>query len=313
MTRSTRIALLLGAAVMACSSGLAFAHMDGPPPPDGPMDGIVHRETMADRLLAEFDTNKDGKITKAEFNGVIGTRFAAATHGGKEMTPEQFAAIHQGDFQKHSADMFRRLDWNGDGRLTLDEFTAPQRAHFQMMDHDGSGVVQCNPYQHADFREGPPPPGDDQDRGGYHRGGYRHGGFDYGRFELARFCGDSDVTRDGKVTRAEFDTIMGRHFQQASGGQAFMTLAQFTAQMSVHYRDMNDRMFQRLDKDDDGKLTMAEFSASELRTFDRLDRNHDGVIDADELKPQDHDGGYGGDHRHDRGDDRDRPPRDEDN
>ena len=87
-----------------------------------------------------------------------GTRFAAATHGKTEMAPEQFAAIHQGDFEKHTAEMFHRLDWNGDGRLTLEEFVAPQRAHFEMMDHDGSGTVQCNPVMHADFHPGPPPP-----------------------------------------------------------------------------------------------------------------------------------------------------------
>jgi Ca2+-binding EF-hand superfamily protein len=309
MTRNIKFALFLGTAMAIGGSTLAFAHMDGPPPPDGPMDGIVHRERFEDRLLREFDANKDGRITKAEFNGVIGTRFAAATHGAKEMTPDAFAAIHQGDFEKHTGEMFRRLDWNGDGKLTLDEFVAPQRAHFQMMDRDGTGTVQCSPVQRADFRPGPPP-GGDEDRDGQHghrdfQHGFRHGGrFDYGRFELARFCGDSDVSRDGRVTRAEFDSIMGRHFQHATGGAPFMTLAQFTAELAVHYREMNDRMFDRLDKDGDGKLTMAEFAAPELKLFDRLDRNHDGVLDADELKPR---GDRDHDHPHDsddhRGDD----------
>jgi Ca2+-binding EF-hand superfamily protein len=275
--------------------------MDGPPPPDGPMQDIVHRDRMADRLLAEFDANKDGKITKAEFNSAIGTRFAAAAHGAKTMTPDQFAAIHQGDFQKHTADMFRRLDWNGDGRLTLDEFVAPQRARFQMMDHDGAGVVQCNPYRQAALRADAPRESESY----YRRGGYSQGGsFDYGRYELARFCGDADVSRDGKVTHAEFDTTMNRRFQQASGGQAAITLAQFTADMAGRYRAMNDRMFERLDSDGDGKLTMAEFSASELRTFDRMDRNHDGVIDAEELKPRDRDRGGDWGRAHDRGGDR---------
>ncbi|HWD28348.1 MAG TPA: EF-hand domain-containing protein [Rhizomicrobium sp.] len=297
MARNIKIALLVGATALFGSATLAFAHMDGPPPPDGPMEGIAHRPPFADRMLEEFDSNKDGKITKAEFNGVIGARFSAATHGRKAMTPEEFAAIHQGDFERHAADMFHRLDWNGDGKLTLDEFVAPQRAHFQMMDRDGSGTVSCNPYQHADFRQ-------DADRGRNDGGFHRRSGFDYERFALQRFCNDSDVTRDGKVTRAEFDTAMNRHFQEASNGQPAMTLAQFAAQMAVRYREMNDRMFARLDEDGDGTLTMAEFSASELRTFDRLDRNHDGAIDAEELKPRDRgDGGRGRD-QHSRDDDR---------
>lgn len=320
MTRHTKIALLLGAAVVVGSTGLAVAHMDGPPPPDGPMQGLVHRERLNDRLLAEFDANKDGKITRAEFNNVLGTRFAAATHGGAAMNEDQFVAIHQGDFQKHAAEMFHRIDWNGDGRLSLDEFTAPQRAHFQMMDREGAGVVSCNPVMHADFRpEGPPPPPDAPPPGAWRghgggpgsvggrrfggRGGFGGHGGGFGR---ARFCGDSDISRDGKVTRAEFDTIMSKNFASASGGAPFMTLAQFEADQASRYREMNDKMFKRLDKDGDGKLSMAEFSAPPLKMFARLDRNNDGVITADEMKPRFHGhdrGGWGHGRR-----DGDRPP-----
>jgi Ca2+-binding EF-hand superfamily protein len=280
MTKNTKIALLLSTAVMIGGSSLAFAHMDGPPPPDGPMQGLLHRSKLSDRLLQEFDANHDGKITRAEFNNVLGTRFAAATHGGPGMTEDEFVAIHQGDFQSHAAEMFHRIDWNGDGRLTLDEFAAPQRAHFQMMDRDGTGTVSCNPVTHADYRPAP------QDGGrGRHAGGHGRGTGGFGR---ARFCSDSDVSRDGKVTRAEFDTTLSKHFQSATGGAPFMTLEQFTADQAAHYRDMNDKMFKRLDKDHDGKLTLAEFAAPPIKMFDRLDRNRDGVITADEMKPRSH-------------------------
>lgn len=297
MTRNTKIALLLSAAVVLGGSTLAFAHMDGPPPPDGPMQGLVHRARLADRLLAEFDANKDGKITRAEFNNVLGTRFAAATHKAGGMTEDQFLAMHQGDFQQHAAEMFRRIDWNGDGKLTLDEFTAPQRAHFQMMDREGTGTVSCRPMMHADFRSGgEPPPDAPSERGGWHGGdhGGRFGGHGFGGrggpggFGRARFCGDSDVSRDGMVTRAEFDTIMTKHFQEASGGAPVITLAAFTANMAERFRDMNDKMFKRLDKDGDGKLSLAEFAGPPLKMFDRLDRDHDGTITADEMKPRFH-------------------------
>ncbi|HJW41852.1 MAG TPA: EF-hand domain-containing protein [Rhizomicrobium sp.] len=312
MNRNIKIALLLGAGVIIGGSTLAFAHMDGPTPPDGPMQGLVHRGRLADRLLEEFDANKDGKVTRAEFNNAIGTRFAAATHGAKEMTEDQFIAIHQGDVEKHAADMFHRLDWNGDGRLSLEEFEAPQRAHFQMMDHDGTGTVSCSPVLHADYKPAsgnPPPQNDRRDWHGRGAGAGQpgHRGFGgRGGFGRAAFCNDSDASRDGKVTRAEFDADMAKHFQSATGGQSAMTLAQFTADMSVRYRAMEDKMFKRLDTDGNGRLTMAEFAAPPLKMFDRLDRNHDGVITADEMKP--HFRGRGDWGRGHRGDDRGPPP-----
>jgi Ca2+-binding EF-hand superfamily protein len=308
--------------------------MDGPMPPDGPMQGLLHRGKLSERMLGEFDTSKDGKITRAEFNNILGSRFAMATHKKPGMTEDQFIAIHQDDFQRHAAEMFRRIDWNGDGRLSLDEFEAPQRAHFQMMDRDGTGTVSCNPTMHADYRpgmnredgsppeDGPPPGGDDHGgwghRGGgrgWHGGGHGPGGFGGGHFGhsggfgRARFCGDSDISRDGTVTRAEFDGIMTRHFQTDSGGAPTMTLAQFTTDMAVHYRDMNDKMFKRLDKDGDGLLSLAEFAAPPLKMFARMDRNNDGVITADEMKPHFH---GNSDYHHGRGSDRSdhRPPRD---
>jgi len=313
LSKNTKIALLLCAAVLIGGSGLAMAHMDGPPPPDGPMTGLVHRSRLADRMLLEYDTNKDGRVAKAEYNSVLGTRFAAITHGTGAMTEDQFMAIHQGDFQKHTADMFHRADWNGDGKLTLDEFTAPQRARFQMMDREGTGSVACSPIRHADYRSDGPPRNDNGDRGwrgghgpggfGDHGGRHRRGNFGgRGGFGRAAFCRDGDLGRDGTVTRVEFDTFMTKQFSGAVGGGAYMTLAQFTSLQQVRYRDMNDRMFKRLDKDNDGKLTMAEFAAPPIKLFARLDKNRDGMITADEMKP--HFRGYGGRGRYRNHDDR---------
>jgi Ca2+-binding EF-hand superfamily protein len=315
MKSSTKFALMLGAAVLIGGSTLALAQMDGPPPPDGPMQGLMHRERLSDRLLADFDTNRDGKVTHAEFNNVLGSRFAAVTHGAKLMSADQFLMLHQADFAKHATAMFRRVDWNGDGKLTLDEFVAPQRAHFEMMDRDGSGTVSCSPFQHADFRSdehapdgaGPREHARWRGRADGHGPGGRFGGHGFGGFGLSRFCSNADVSRDGTVTRAEFDSVTTKEFSGATNGAPTMTLAQFTQEEFNRYRDTNAKMFKRLDKDGDGKLTLAEFAAPLERMFDRLDRNHDGVITADEMKP--HFGGRDrGERRHGGGDGDDQSP-----
>ena len=280
MRNSTKLALLFGVAALLGGTSLAVAQMDGPSPPDGPMQGLVHRDRLADRLTAEFDTNHDGKITHAEFNNVLGGRFAAAAHGAKQMSADQFLAMHQADFAKHTAEMFHRADWNGDGRLTLEEFAAPQRAHFEMMDRDGSGVVSCSPVVRANFQPGP------SVRSGKGRAGFGGGGRGFGGFGRARFCSEADLSRDGRVTRAEFDTMTAKEFSAATNGAGTMTMAQFTAEEAARYRDINAKMFKRLDTNGDGKLSLAEFAAPPEKMFDRLDRNRDGVITPDEMKPR---------------------------
>jgi len=122
---------------------------------------------------------------------------------------------------------------------------------------------------------------------GDHRGpGGRHGGPGFGGFGLLRFCGNADTSRDGTVTRGEFDAVTAKEFAAATNGAPAMTLAQFTQEEANRFRDMNSKMFKRLDKDGDGKLSLAEFAAPPEKMFDRLDRNHDGVITADEMKPR---------------------------
>jgi len=282
MNFSQITALFLSAAVLLTVTRVAFAQIDGPAPPDGPMQGLLRSDRAADRLLVEFDTNHDGKMTHSEFNNVLGSRFAAATHGAKGMTPEQFQEFHQVDFAKHTVEMFRRADWNGDGRLSLEEFSAPQRAHFEMMDQDGTGTVLCNPGSNAGLRYGGPSSEGDR----YGPGTDRRTGRGFSGFGRARFCSDADLSRDGKVTRSEFDTILAKEFTRASGGGATLTLAQFSAEQAARFRNINAGMFKRLDSDGDGKLSLAEFAASSERMFDRLDKSRDGVITPEEMKPR---------------------------
>jgi Ca2+-binding EF-hand superfamily protein len=284
MKRNVKAALLVGIASIVAGTGLAFAQMDGPPPPDGPMQGLMHREggRLGDRLLAEFDLNHDGKITHTEYNTVIANRYSKAVHGGKGMTYEAFIAIRMPEFQKHAAEMFKRVDWRGDGKITLEEYAAPQRAHFEMMDRDASGVVSCAPSRGASAGAA-----DDSAFGGRgRRGGGGFGGRGAGGFGLARFCEVNDLNQDGKVTRAEFDGAIAKKFAAATKGKGVMTAAEFYGDELANFQDMNSRMFRRLDRDRDGLLTLQEYASSEERLFARLDKNNDGTITEDEMRPR---------------------------
>lgn len=275
MKTSLKIALVLGAVCVVAGGGLALAQMEGPQPPDGPLQGLMRDHgRLADRLVGEFDLNHDGKVSHDEMNRTLGARFAAATHHAPLMTLEQFAALRQAGFRQHAAEMFRRLDWNGDGKLSLDEYAGPQRARFMAMDKDGSGAVACaSEWTNRTTRK--PGKGDNARKSFGSRG----------NFGLAGFCADNDLNKDGKVTRGELDSAIAKRFAFAANGAATMNASQFAGELDRRYSESIARTFKRLDRDNDGSLSLAEFASSDLKLFARLDRNRDGVITPDEMKP----------------------------
>ena len=210
--------------------------------------------------LAQFDLNHDGKLSHDELNRGLAAQFKAAAHGAGGMTLEQFVALRTGDGQQRVAKEFRRLDWNGDGKLTFDEYAGPQRVRFEAF-ADGKGAESCA-LQTAAYH-----PENRQRR----------------NFGKERFCAENDLNHDGSVTHAELDGVNAKRFAASTGGAKVMTEAQFVASTLAHYRDIDARIFGYLDRDRDGKLSLAEFAASDLKLFTRLDKDSDGVLTREEM------------------------------
>jgi Ca2+-binding EF-hand superfamily protein len=268
MRKSIRYALLAGA-VFAAGAGAALAQIEAPPPPDMPGAGTSHQQgRMADRFLEEFDLNHDGKVTHDEFNRTLAAHFAQIAGKAGAVTEDQFVNGRLQDVRKRSDAIFRSLDWNGDGRLSMDEFLAPARARFELADRDGTGTIECAVKQQASYRPG-------GDEGAPHR---RAGGF-RGRGNL---CAKNDLNEDGKLTRAELDKAVATEFSGAGKGQS-LTPDQFYGVMAARFRDTAGKMFTRADSDHDGKLTLAEFASREEKFFAHLDKNNDGVVTRDEM------------------------------
>jgi Ca2+-binding EF-hand superfamily protein len=263
MGRGIKAFLAAGACVLALGSGAVFAQRDAAGLEGRMQSRMYEPGQFANRFFTEFDLNHDGKVTRDEMNKALAARFAAAAHGGT-MTSDQFAQMHLPQFRQRTAQMFRRLDWNGDGRLSLDEFAGPQRARFEMFDPDGKGSESCAP-------------------GSVHDAGYRpnEGERGHGGFGRARFCAENDLNHDGQVTHAEFDSATAKRFMQTAGGAKAMSEEQFDAAALKKYRETSAKYFARLDTDHDGKLSLAEFSASEQKEFARLDKKGDGVVTRD--------------------------------
>ncbi len=268
MQNRIRYALIAGAVVLA-GAGMAGAAMQ-PAPSNHPQQN-AHRAPLprghgraGQRFLSEYDLNHDGKVTRDEFNKATGQRFAEAAGGGKLMTEKQFEGFRTHNLHQHADQSFRRADWNGDGRLTYDEFANPIRASFERADKQSAGVIVCHQRNAATVTKG----------GHSRRGGGSRG--------AGSFCSRDDLNHDGKVTRAELDQALHRQFSAASKGNA-LTKDQFTAMQGSRAETTSARAFQRLDANHDGKLTVQEFSASQQKTFARMDRNGDGVISRDEM------------------------------
>jgi len=100
----------------------------------------------------------------------------------------------------------------------------------------------------------------------------------YNTVELLRLM---DKDRNGKVSRAEFDSFMNKEFdsldEKRDGELDENELAQ------LHWNYLSTQLLPLMDKDKSGKVSRSEFMSFMNQEFDRLDTNHDGLLDVDEL------------------------------
>jgi Ca2+-binding EF-hand superfamily protein len=260
-----RYALLLSAVVIA-GGGVAAAQLDRTPAPvrqySGNGGSVSHGRSAA--KFFRYDINHDGKVTRDELNRSLAQQFAQAAGSAQTIGQAQFVAFRMKDLREHVGQMFRRADWNGDGKLSQEEYMTPERVRFEYADRDGKGVIACG-FRNTGFsgQRG-------KSRG--HSGGRGRGGF----------CNSADLNHDGQVTHAEFDKSVEQEFAAAAKGGS-LSVDAYYAIISAHVRDSGTKMFARLDKNHDGKIDRGEFTQSQMRYFVKLDRNNDGVVTRDEF------------------------------
>ena len=262
MTRMATLSLLASTALVA-GVGIALAGMNSPAAPPQTANRDYSFGRFSGRLLAAFDLNRDGKITRDEMNKGLGQQFAhTSTNGGMNLA--QFTASRQADFRKRSDQTFHRVDWNGDGKLSLDEFVVQERVRFIAMDRKGSGVIFCSGRRTGAAKT-------EQKRKSSSRGSAR-----------AAFCNETDLNKDGRVTRAEFDKVTTQRFASAAKGGTLSADAYYNI-VVTRFRQSTQGMFARLDSNHDGKLSLAEYGAPQMKMFARADKNRDGAVTADEM------------------------------
>ena len=89
---------------------------------------------------------------------------------------------------------------------------------------------------------------------------------------------DFDNNGDGRVTHDEMNRTIGWRFANATHHAPAMSLDQFIAARADAFRQRNADTFRGLDWNADGRLTLAEFAASQRVRFMSLDRDAAGAV-----------------------------------
>lgn len=113
---------------------------------DGPRGGPAHMMPVLN--FEELDTDKDGRITKAEIDAQRQARVTAAdANGDGLLNAEELAAMELAKLTERAADhaarMIERFDANADGQISAAEMAAgPQPvAMFDRIDTDSDGAI----------------------------------------------------------------------------------------------------------------------------------------------------------------------------
>lgn len=166
----------LGLGMILLGGGLAFAQ---PATPAAPTDARPERGPRGDRgarMFEQLDANRDGRVVFDEAWAFVNTRFAAGdTDRSGGLSVEEFAALrgrptdapsprpeHAARMEQMRGGMFRALDADGNGQVTLIEIRPMVEARFRAADANGDGAVVRDELPQRGHHHG--------HRGGHHDG-----------------------------------------------------------------------------------------------------------------------------------------------
>lgn len=129
---------------------------DRPPAPpiikalDVDADGIISADELANAVdaLASLDSDGDGKLVGSEIHPPHPPHHPHHVGRHRDGHPHhppghqvRLGEKDHSDGPDHAERFMARHDFDHDGSVTLEEFTAPARAHYLRHDNDGDGIV----------------------------------------------------------------------------------------------------------------------------------------------------------------------------
>lgn len=229
-------------------------------------DGMLSKDEIPQRLrrlTLRTDQNGDGMITRQELAAARPNSSPSAAPAEKPMQPE---AAKNRKSEKKSADLdvnaaLRRLDKDGDGKLSNAEVPEGIRRAFARLDSDGDGML------------------DKRELARLPRAGQPN----------AAFFGRLDRDGDGRLSKEEVPEALRERFDRLDANSDGVVSAQ-EWEMAMAYRnraaggpgraaETPKQAFNNQDADADGRLTRSEAKGEFARRFDQLDANKDGKLD----------------------------------
>lgn len=263
----TSIILTAGLVSAGCLSALAAAAATGGGFAAGfrPSAGQVSHQAASILRLKRLDMDRDGAVTRAEFLHARTLTFAAldANKDGS-VDGEEMAAPWRDRAAVSDKRFLKRLDTDGDGRISASEYEAGPRARFQARDLDGDGKITA-----ADL----PPGRRVHPTAGAAATGQRSDVGPGARRPFAR-----QDTLEAVATRAAADFK-----RRDANGDGFIDVAELASETADRQAYQLKRAMHRADTNGDGRVSPEEFAAPLAKRFATLDLNDDGRIAADDL------------------------------
>jgi Ca2+-binding EF-hand superfamily protein len=123
----------------------------------------------------------------------------------------------------------------------------------------------------------------------------KDGSIDQTEFQQTRdkWFADLDADKDGFVTADELKAFGDKMHAEWAKKHADQASNDKPADAGKKHGDFSQRILKRVDTDQDGKISKAEFDAEGSKLFAKLDRNSDGKVAENEM-PQRHWARFGG-------------------
>jgi len=263
-------------------------------PADKPAESKGPQARFLDRIFERLDTDKDGSITKAEFDTARDRIFSLADQNGDGVvTPVELRRaradltalwtgrggsllsrdansdnlVTKDEFMAVPASTFDRFDLNRDGKLDRSEIAAARDTmRAEIRERSREARERISRYQRGDRDDRRDARDDDRDHRGRHfrdRDERRDSRADDDRRDRGPFAGPDDDRREMRGRRGE-ERAEGRRGR--AGGQIFGS----------------QRIWRMIDTDGDGIVSKAEFAAATDKFFAALDADHDNKVVRDE-------------------------------